>query len=128
MKDAQEIFKDRPEAAKKLIEAVMRACGGCKIPIKQEDDRPKPKPATEIPPQRKEPILKRMKILSGSATEEFTVTKVSGELEIFPLFLTLQLTCLPRISQRRKTRLSRRKMSLKAWYGMRRSCCPKKIK
>ncbi|XP_025992141.2 protein lethal(3)malignant blood neoplasm 1 [Solenopsis invicta] len=66
LKDAQEIFKDRPEAAKKLIEAVMRACGGCKIPIKQEDDRPKPKPATEIPPQRKEPILKRMKILSAN--------------------------------------------------------------
>ncbi|XP_076652678.1 uncharacterized protein LOC143358965 [Halictus rubicundus] len=32
LKDALEIFKDRPEAAKKLVEAVSKACGGCKIP------------------------------------------------------------------------------------------------
>lgn len=70
MKDAQEIFKDRPEAAKKLIEAVMKACGGCKIPIKQEEPRPKPTVA-ELPPQKKmEPILKQMmKILTGSKTD-----------------------------------------------------------
>lgn len=64
MKDAQEIFKDRPEAAKKLVEAVMKACGGCKIPM---DEQPKPaKTVTETPLQKKmEPILKQMiKILS----------------------------------------------------------------
>lgn len=38
VKDAQEIFKDRPEAARKLVEAVAKACGGCKIPIKQDPD------------------------------------------------------------------------------------------
>ncbi|XP_015430207.1 PREDICTED: protein lethal(3)malignant blood neoplasm 1 [Dufourea novaeangliae] len=36
LKDALEIFKDRPEAAKKLVEAVANACGGCKIPIKDD--------------------------------------------------------------------------------------------
>ncbi|KAL0133909.1 hypothetical protein PUN28_001094 [Cardiocondyla obscurior] len=62
LKDAQEIFKDRPEVAKKLIEAVMKACSSCKIPAKQEDDRPKPiKPVTQSLPQKKvEPILKQM--------------------------------------------------------------------
>lgn len=59
VKDAQEIFKDRPEAAKKLVEAVMKACGGCKIPM---DEQPKPaKTVTESPLQKKmEPILKQM--------------------------------------------------------------------
>nr|XP_033336329.1 protein lethal(3)malignant blood neoplasm 1 [Megalopta genalis] len=33
LKDALEIFKDRPEAAKKLVEAVAKSCGGCKIPV-----------------------------------------------------------------------------------------------
>ncbi|XP_078035348.1 uncharacterized protein LOC144469208 [Augochlora pura] len=32
LKDALEIFKDRPEAARKLVEAVAKSCGGCKIP------------------------------------------------------------------------------------------------
>ncbi|KYQ53059.1 Protein lethal(3)malignant blood neoplasm 1 [Trachymyrmex zeteki] len=71
LKDAQEIFKDRPEAAKKLIEAIMKACSGCKIPIKQENDRPKPvKTVTESPLQKKmEPILKRMmKILTANTS------------------------------------------------------------
>ncbi|XP_054006969.1 protein lethal(3)malignant blood neoplasm 1 [Hylaeus anthracinus] len=36
LKDALEIFKDRPEAAKKLVEAVAKACGSCTIPIKQD--------------------------------------------------------------------------------------------
>ncbi|XP_011869994.1 PREDICTED: protein lethal(3)malignant blood neoplasm 1 isoform X2 [Vollenhovia emeryi] len=70
LKDAQEIFKDRPEAAKKLIEAVMKACSGCKLPIKQENDRPKPiKLVTEPPPQKKmDPILKQMmKVLTANA-------------------------------------------------------------
>ncbi|XP_020281361.1 protein lethal(3)malignant blood neoplasm 1 isoform X2 [Pseudomyrmex gracilis] len=64
LKDAQEIFKDRPEAAKKLLEAVAKACAGCKIPIprKQEDNRPKPaKVTTESPLQKKmDPIIKQM--------------------------------------------------------------------
>ncbi|XP_011701992.1 PREDICTED: protein lethal(3)malignant blood neoplasm 1 isoform X2 [Wasmannia auropunctata] len=68
LKDAQEIFKDRPEAAKKLIEAVMKACSSCKLPIKQEDARPKPpKTTTQSPPPQKkmDPILKQMmKILT----------------------------------------------------------------
>ncbi|XP_077268933.1 uncharacterized protein LOC143900972 [Temnothorax americanus] len=72
LEDAQEIFKDRPEAAKKLIEAVMKACGGCKIPIKHEDDQPKPiKIITESPPQKKmDPILKQMmKILTANTSK-----------------------------------------------------------
>ncbi|XP_011643642.1 protein lethal(3)malignant blood neoplasm 1 isoform X2 [Pogonomyrmex barbatus] len=74
LKDAQEIFKDRPEAAKKLIEAVMKACGGCKIPIKQEDNRPKP---TESPLQKKmDPILKQMmKILTANTSKSFSEEK-----------------------------------------------------
>ncbi|KAM0729558.1 Protein lethal(3)malignant blood neoplasm 1 [Formica fusca] len=59
LKDAQEIFKDRPEAAKKLVEAVIKACGGCKIPT---DDHPKSaKIVTESPLQKEmDPILKQM--------------------------------------------------------------------
>lgn len=59
MKDAQEIFKERPEAAKKLVEAVIKACGGCKIPT---DDHPKSaKIVTESPLQKEmDPILKQM--------------------------------------------------------------------
>jgi len=58
VKDAQEIFKDRPEAAKKLVEAVMKACGGCKIPM---DEQSKPaKTITESPQKKMEPILKQM--------------------------------------------------------------------
>ncbi|KAG5339142.1 MBN protein, partial [Acromyrmex heyeri] len=78
LKDAQEIFKDRPEAAKKLIEAIMKACSGCKIPIKQENDRPKPvKTVTESPLQKKmEPILKRMmKILTANTSKSFSEEK-----------------------------------------------------
>lgn len=77
MKDAQEIFKDRPEAAKKLIEAVMKACGSCKIPIKQEDDRPKPiKIVTESPQKKMDPILKQMmKILTGKIKNLLAVNK-----------------------------------------------------
>ncbi|KAG5329799.1 MBN protein, partial [Acromyrmex charruanus] len=78
LKDAQEIFKDRPEAAKKLIEAIMKACSGCKIPIKQENDRPKPvKTITESPLQKKmEPILKRMmKILTTNTSKSFSEEK-----------------------------------------------------
>ncbi|XP_047354951.1 protein lethal(3)malignant blood neoplasm 1 [Vespa velutina] len=33
LKDAREIFKNRPEAAKKLFEVVTKSCSGCKIPI-----------------------------------------------------------------------------------------------
>ncbi|OAD54293.1 Protein lethal(3)malignant blood neoplasm 1 [Eufriesea mexicana] len=37
LKDAQEIFKDRPEVAKKLVEAVAaRACSSCKVAAKTE--------------------------------------------------------------------------------------------
>lgn len=61
MKDAQEIFKDRPEAAKKLVEAVLKACSGCKIPT---GDLPKSAKTTESPQKKMDPILKRMKILS----------------------------------------------------------------
>lgn len=58
MKDAQEIFKDRPEAAKKLVEAVIKACGGCQIPT---DDHPKPAKTTESPLQKEmDPIFKQM--------------------------------------------------------------------
>jgi len=71
VKDAQEIFKDRPEAAKKLLEAVARACGNCKLLTKQEDDRTKSNeihvnPTTELPLQKKmDPISRQMiKILT----------------------------------------------------------------
>lgn len=64
MKDAQEIFKDRPEAAKKLVEAVIKACGGCKISM---DEQPKPaKTVTESPLQKKmDSMLKQMKTLEN---------------------------------------------------------------
>lgn len=61
MKDAQEIFKDRPEAAKKLLEAVAKACGSCNIPTKQENNQPTEPtkaPVTEPPLQKK--IVKQM--------------------------------------------------------------------
>lgn len=38
MKDAQEIFKDRPEAAKKLVEAISKACSGCKISAAKDEE------------------------------------------------------------------------------------------
>ncbi|XP_076183017.1 uncharacterized protein LOC143154878 [Ptiloglossa arizonensis] len=34
LKDALEIFKDKPEAARKLVEAVAQACSSCKIQVK----------------------------------------------------------------------------------------------
>ncbi|XP_076757006.1 uncharacterized protein LOC143427063 [Xylocopa sonorina] len=37
LKDAQEIFKDRPEVAKKLVEALSRACSGCKVADKSAE-------------------------------------------------------------------------------------------
>ncbi|XP_012230618.1 uncharacterized protein l(3)mbn [Linepithema humile] len=69
LKDAQEIFKDRPEAAKKLVEAVIKACSGCKIP---QGDLPKPtKTVTELPQKKMDPILKQMmKILSEKHEEK----------------------------------------------------------
>ncbi|XP_076626948.1 uncharacterized protein LOC143344621 [Colletes latitarsis] len=47
LKDALEIFKDRPETAKKLVEAVARACSSCKIPVKQGEAITKSKLAQE---------------------------------------------------------------------------------
>lgn len=38
MKDAREIFKDRPEAAKKLFEVVTKSCSGCKIPTNKSSE------------------------------------------------------------------------------------------
>jgi len=112
VKDAQEIFKDRPEAAKKLIEAVMKACSGCKLPIKQEDDRPKPTKtiATESPPQKKmDPILKQMmKILTGIRQKKSVrVIKTKIIINLYPSIL--QPTRLLKISQKRKIRSSKRK-------------------
>lgn len=133
MKDAQEIFKDRPEAAKKLIEAIMKACSGCKIPIKQENDRPKPvKTVTESPLQKKmEPILKRMmKILTGRYKrnkKEFVSVKLGNIIGINLHSLILQPIHPLRVSQERKIRLSKRKTSRKAWCELRKSCYPKMI-
>ncbi|XP_011344527.1 uncharacterized protein LOC105283458 [Ooceraea biroi] len=86
LKDAQEIFKDRPEAAKKLVEAVGRACGSCKLLVIQEDDRTKSnqinaKTITESPLQKKmDPILKQMmKILSENAKRANTSSKSISE-------------------------------------------------
>ncbi|KAL6443747.1 hypothetical protein ACFW04_001675 [Cataglyphis niger] len=69
LKDAQEIFKDRPEAAKKLVEAAIKACGGCKIPT---DDHPKPAKTTESPLQKEmDPIFKQMiKTLAENAKHD----------------------------------------------------------
>jgi len=133
VKDAQEIFKDRPEAAKKLIEAIMKACSGCKIPIKQENDRPKPvKTVTESPLQKKmEPILKRMmKILTGSTKKnkkEFVSVKLDNIKCINLRSSILQPIRLLRVSQRRKISLSKRRTSQKVWCELRKNCYPKKI-
>lgn len=100
MKDAQEIFKDRPEAAKKLAEAVGRACGSCKLLTKEEIDRTKlsqahtkTKIADAQPPRKMSPISKQMlKTLSETAghgnTEEtililFTDRSIYGVVEYF---------------------------------------------
>lgn len=32
MRDAEEIFKDKPEQAKMLAQALMKACAGCEVP------------------------------------------------------------------------------------------------
>lgn len=51
MKDAQEIFKDRPEAAKKLVEAITKACSDCKIAAMKDEDlakRPEKRGKTDI--------------------------------------------------------------------------------
>ncbi|XP_076292657.1 uncharacterized protein LOC143214944 [Lasioglossum baleicum] len=54
LKDALEIFKDRPEAARKLVEAVSKACGGCKIPEIGEN-------ATDsVKPKKLGPLLEKM--------------------------------------------------------------------
>ncbi|KAG7210022.1 hypothetical protein KM043_011602 [Ampulex compressa] len=37
LKDARDIFKDRPEAAKKLAQAVAMACSSCKIKLEEEE-------------------------------------------------------------------------------------------
>lgn len=37
MKDAQEISKARPVIAKKLVEAVARACSACKLVVKTDE-------------------------------------------------------------------------------------------
>ncbi|XP_032683650.1 uncharacterized protein LOC116849998 [Odontomachus brunneus] len=47
LKDAQEIFKDRPEAAKKLVEAISRACSGCKIVV-AKDEEPAKRPEKRV--------------------------------------------------------------------------------
>ncbi|KAK2588995.1 hypothetical protein KPH14_001844 [Odynerus spinipes] len=79
LKDAQEVFKDRPEAAKKLLEAVAKSCGGCKIPIKSSRDENASKistknsePSTGI---KVEPILKEMvKVLTENVKKEYIAT------------------------------------------------------
>lgn len=109
MKDAQEIFKDRPEAAKRLIEAVMKACSGCKLPIKQEDDKPKPTKAVTVSPLQKkmDPILKQMmKILTSKTKKNLFAV---NEITINSHFLILQSTRLLKVSQKRKIRSSRKK-------------------
>lgn len=64
MKDALEIFKDRPEAARKLVEAVTAACGGCKIPIEADKmaDTARTTPATGTTTSRANlgPLLAKM--------------------------------------------------------------------
>lgn len=37
MKDAQEILNGRPEIARKLVEAVARACSACKLVVKTDE-------------------------------------------------------------------------------------------
>jgi len=79
VKDAQEIFKDRPEAARKLVEAVGRACGNCKLLTKQEDDRTK---SNEIHANRftESPLQKKMDPISRQMMKMLTETAKHGRL------------------------------------------------
>ncbi|CAK9798768.1 Protein lethal(3)malignant blood neoplasm 1 [Anthophora plagiata] len=61
VKDAQEIFKDRPEAAKKLAEAVARACSACKITVKTASTtQTPPTVATSTYQRTMSPLLQAM--------------------------------------------------------------------
>ncbi|CAK9833606.1 Protein lethal(3)malignant blood neoplasm 1 [Anthophora retusa] len=61
VKDAQEIFKDRPEAAKKLAEAVARACSACKITVKTASTtQTPPTVATSTHQRTMSPLLQAM--------------------------------------------------------------------
>ncbi|KAI4495864.1 hypothetical protein M0802_008270 [Mischocyttarus mexicanus] len=64
LKDAREIFKDRPESAKKLFEAVARSCSGCKIPINENskinEDEVFTKNSESLTGKNIQPILKNM--------------------------------------------------------------------
>nr|XP_050855572.1 protein lethal(3)malignant blood neoplasm 1 [Vespula vulgaris] len=53
LKDAREIFKDKPEAAKKLFEVVTKACSGCKIPTNKSTEVNH----NEILPKDAEPLI-----------------------------------------------------------------------
>ncbi|KOC68632.1 Protein lethal(3)malignant blood neoplasm 1 [Habropoda laboriosa] len=61
LKDAQAIFKDRPEAAKKLAEAVARACSACKIAVKTgSTTQTTPTVATATTQRTPSPVLQAM--------------------------------------------------------------------
>ncbi|XP_015172153.1 PREDICTED: protein lethal(3)malignant blood neoplasm 1 [Polistes dominula] len=53
LKDAREIFKDKPETARKLFEAVAKSCSGCKIPT---NETPKGK-ENEVLTTKSEPLI-----------------------------------------------------------------------
>ncbi|XP_076240921.1 uncharacterized protein LOC143183281 [Calliopsis andreniformis] len=77
LKDAQEIFKDRPEAARKLVEAVAKACGGCKIPIKQDhpDNSTQTVPTAPSISGRSAPRSSVLKEMTKTPTNTLSATK-----------------------------------------------------
>ncbi|KAL2742739.1 protein lethal(3)malignant blood neoplasm 1 [Vespula maculifrons] len=100
LKDAREIFKDKPEAAKKLFEVVTKACSGCKIPTNKSTEvnhnEILPKDAEPLIENKIiKPILKEMmkvltenrkkteKVLSNNSMKENNRTSLTKKNETF---------------------------------------------
>ncbi|XP_043499398.1 protein lethal(3)malignant blood neoplasm 1 [Polistes fuscatus] len=90
LKDAREIFKERPETARKLFEAVAKSCSGCKIPKEKENEKIESQdnpninriPIDKKENERKERVIKEMirvnsikKILSNDTKNNEIIVK-----------------------------------------------------
>ncbi|XP_066596441.1 uncharacterized protein [Prorops nasuta] len=68
LKDAQEIFKDNPEKAQKLVEAVAKTCASCKL-LAKEMEKPKEIPKPPLEQIKMQPVFKETKNLVTEKTK-----------------------------------------------------------
>ncbi|XP_017761515.1 PREDICTED: uncharacterized protein LOC108551766 [Eufriesea mexicana] len=114
LKDAQEIFKDRPEVAKKLVEAVAaRACSSCKVAAKTEKSeitsQITPTVTPSISQRQLNPLLQKM-------TKSLTVGIVRNMVDSGKNFITNKHAADPIVEDRNMDDRALEKMANDLYY------------